>query len=191
MPRLNWNKYLHRNKTGEADCQLVTALNAYYYLTGKLYCSQDSKEYERLRKLAGVVAGPAIHIEKIHKELGMITVNKYKSLYDITFESRKLTPCEIASQIKKHPSIDWSKCETSKQKRTVPLPLEAKIWEKHYGFHSVLIVDYEPKTTCFRVLNLRYATSLSGWIFEEDFNMLVRHAHNRPKDWAVRQLGLK
>jgi hypothetical protein len=37
--RRSWNKYFHCNAK-EGDCQLVTAMNA-YYLTGKIYCKQD------------------------------------------------------------------------------------------------------------------------------------------------------
>ena len=51
----SWNKYINKNKYSE--CQLITALNAYYYLTGKQYCKQDSKEYENLVDLGVMVLG--------------------------------------------------------------------------------------------------------------------------------------
>jgi len=67
-----WDKYINKNKYSE--CQLITALNAYYYLTGKQYCKQDSQEYEDLVDLIGARYGGAIGIEKAWKKLGVEVV---------------------------------------------------------------------------------------------------------------------
>jgi len=65
----NWAKYINQNKYSE--CQLITALNAYYCLTGKVYCKQDSREYEDLVDLVGARHGAAICVEKAYKILGI------------------------------------------------------------------------------------------------------------------------
>ncbi len=65
----NWNKYINKNKYSE--CQLITSLNAYYYLTGKQYCKPDSQKYEDLVDLVCARVGAAIDIEKVNKILGI------------------------------------------------------------------------------------------------------------------------
>lgn len=65
-----WEKYIHQNSPGKMDCQLVTAINAYYYLTGK-QIRQESTKYNNLIKLCGADHGSATIIEKVHQELGM------------------------------------------------------------------------------------------------------------------------
>jgi len=106
----SWRKYIHRNST-QGDCQLVTALNAYYYLTGDVYCTKDSKEYNQLVDLTRCRYGSAIHIEKAYKRLGIEIVWSGISLLDIMIDG------EIA------------------------LPIEWNTWSWEYGFHSTLIVD--------------------------------------------------
>jgi len=75
MKKREWNKYIHHNKSTYGDCQLINALNAYYYLTGKVYCAQRSKKYERLVNLCKCRHGAAIGIEKVWDKIG-ITENK-------------------------------------------------------------------------------------------------------------------
>ena len=50
------------------------------------------------------------------------------------------------------------------------LPLVLSVWETHYGFHSILAVDYIKRCTAFRVLNFAKCKQVTkdGWIFEED-----------------------
>ena len=65
-----WKYFLKRNSPGESDCQLVTAINAYYWLTGKRI-KQGTKRYDELRILCGAVAGAAIDIKKVWNRLGI------------------------------------------------------------------------------------------------------------------------
>lgn len=44
-----WEKYIKKNRT-DGDCQLVTAVNAYCYLTGKTI---SNEEYDNLVDLVG------------------------------------------------------------------------------------------------------------------------------------------
>lgn len=88
----DWNKYINRQKYSE--CSLITALNAYYYLTGRIYCKQDSQEYEDLVDLCCARHGAAISIEKVYKKLGLITLEKHKFLWN--FSGKKLPlPIEV------------------------------------------------------------------------------------------------
>ena len=62
----DWMKYHHKQK-GET-CQVISAVNAYYFHTGKVI-SQESKRYKDLVEMAGAVAGPAITIGNVYKKL--------------------------------------------------------------------------------------------------------------------------
>lgn len=69
----NWNKYILENSRDSKygmDCQLVTAINAYYHLTGKII-KQNSERYKQLAELAGCCYGSCINIKKVWKELGI------------------------------------------------------------------------------------------------------------------------
>ena len=134
--RREWKNFHNSQKYSE--CQLVTALNAYYFLTGKII-KQDSKRYENLVDLCFARYGAAININKVHKKLGLKITKHYISLPN-----------------------------------KVRLPLEISVWHKSYGFHSVLIVDFEPKSKACRVTNFKMATNTQGWIFHEDLNHLLR-----------------
>jgi len=138
-----WKDYHNTQKYSE--CQLVTALNAYYHLTGKII-KQDSKRYESLVDLCGARYGSAISIEKVHKRLGI--------------KPTKLMFC---------PFMVETKSGKIKFLKKTKLPLEASVWHKSTGYHSVLIVDYESKTDAYRVANFKGATNRQGWIFAEDF----------------------
>jgi len=143
-------KYLNRQKYSE--CQLVTAINCYTYLTGKII-KQDSKRYEKLVDLVAARYGSAISIEKAYKRLGIEVIRWYYNEY------------ELASKRNKFPF----------------LPLVAAVWYKRYGCHSVAIVDYEPKTDCILVPNFKYVTSMDGWVFIEDFKPFVIPISNKDK----------
>jgi hypothetical protein len=148
----DWNKYIHQNKKGYGDCQLVTALNAYYHLTGKQYCAQDSKEYEKLVDLTGSRHGAAVSIEKAHKKLGIEIIWSGNTIHDLK---------EVLSYKK------------------VPLPLEWNVWSWGHGFHSTLIVDYVHKCRCFRITNFNSETNPEGWMFEWDMYKYSNFSNQR------------
>lgn len=158
-----WDKYHNRQKYSE--CQLVTALNIYYHLTGK-WVKQESKRYENLVDLCGARHGSAVHIEKVWKRL-------------------KIEPKRI---FKEYELSEWQEERNSKK---IPLPLEANTWHKLHGFHSVAIVDHEPRTECIRVLNLRHETSLAGWLFLEDlYKFLIDNPDLKEPRYEFRLFGL-
>lgn len=66
-----------------ADCQLVTAVNAYYKLTGNII-KQDSNKYKELAELAGCVYGSCINIKKVWKELGIWEDKKISNIYELS-----------------------------------------------------------------------------------------------------------
>ena len=134
----NWENYIQKNKYSE--CMLISTLNAYYYFTGKCI-KQDSKKYENFVDLCKGRHGSAFHIEKVRKKLGLKVLWEGISLLDL-------------------PKKMFHK--------KIPLPMEFCVWEKHYGFHSTLIVDHETKTDAYRIANFKWQTTLSGWIFVED-----------------------
>jgi len=160
----SWKKYINEQKYSE--CQVITAINAYYYLTGKTI-SQDSEEYEKLVDLVSARNGSAIGIEKVHKKLGLVTLKRVKWLHEFG------------------PKL--------------PLPIEASVWHKKTGFHSVLMVDYCKKTDCIRIANFSQATNMRGWMFGEDFyqfETFVTHGkdgslNSSGKQWRYRLFGLK
>lgn len=152
-----WDKYYNRQKYSE--CQLVSALNIHYYLTGKSI-KQESKRYENLVDLCGARHGSAVQIEKVWKRL-------------------KIKPVQIFSGVYKFPE------------KKIPLPLEAILWHKRHGFHSVAIVDYEPKTGCIRVPNFRHETSIAGWMFLEDlYKFLIDNPGLEKPRYKLRLFGL-
>lgn len=154
----DWNKYHNKNKYSE--CQLITALNAKYYLTGE-YIDQNSNEYEELVDACGARYGGAICIEKVWEKLNIEVKDTY--LY----------------------SLDW-------EKSSRPLPVEISVWHKAYGFHSVLAVDYEPKTNALRITNFKWATSLQGWIFDEDlFHYLIDNPELSKPRYRYRVFDIK
>lgn len=148
----NWDKYIKENKSC-GDCQLVTTVNAYYYLTGKII---TEKRYEKFVKQTGAHTGSCIGIGKIWKQLDIEEKKTYNSLIDIPYPYQ--------------------------------FPLEAIVWHRKYGRHSILIVDYEPKSFCFRITNFQHETSSYGWMFEEEIYKFIVNAPL--KKWKFRLLGL-
>lgn len=144
----------------EGDCQLVTTCNAYYHLTGTSV-KQDSEFYDELIDLAACRHGSAISIEKVWSRLGI-------------WEKKRL---------------EWYQARFQLEESTNDL-FEVNIWHKAYGFHSVLVVAYNKEVDALRVTNLKRCTSLDGWIFAEDFNMLVREM-GHPKDGRQELLRLR
>lgn len=69
--------YLHKNKSSYGDCQLITACNAYYFLTGDSI-DQNTDYYEELVDLAGCRHGSALKIKKAWEKLGIKEDKRYK-----------------------------------------------------------------------------------------------------------------
>lgn len=70
-------------------------------------------------------------------------------------------------------------------------PFELAVWHKAYGFHSVCVVDYEPRTDAYRIVNFDKATNLQGWIFAEDLQHFIKTPRKKPKEWLCRTFKLK
>ena len=73
MKGRRWKKYLYKNKY-EGDCQLVSIVNAYYYLTGK---TVKDEVYDELVEMCGCVAGACIEISKAIAYLDLQEVERY------------------------------------------------------------------------------------------------------------------
>ena len=153
---LEWGAYHDQNNTA-GDCQLVTALNAYYYFTGRKVFP-DSDEYEELVDLVGCRHGSAVCIKKAHELLGLEIVQSW-------------TKNEAEA-------ILVGRGELS-------LPSELNIWHHNYGFHSVALLDYVGQCNALRVSNFRSET-LHGWIFGRQLSYFVRSPSSGHDDCALR-----
>jgi hypothetical protein len=77
-------KIINRNSRHEkynSDCQVVTVINAYYLLTGKII-EQGSERYNELCELARACYGSAICIEKVLEELNLEVFDESFSIPD-------------------------------------------------------------------------------------------------------------
>lgn len=157
-----WYKYIKENKKDYGDCQLVTALNAYYYLTGDQYCKQGSDKYEELVNLTGCRSGSATNIERAYRKLGIEIIWVGNHLLSLT----QLADGKIA------------------------LPLEWNVWDWGYGFHSTLIVEFEPRSDCIRVTNFKKVTDSFGWMFRKDMHKYSNFSIERDHR-LFRLFGLK
>jgi hypothetical protein len=93
----DWDKYIHKNKIG-ADCQLVTAVNAYYHLTGNTVSEEG---YSKFIKLAKCEHGSAISIEEVWKELKINPTTHFFSIMDIEKNVfREGKPVEVRTNTK-------------------------------------------------------------------------------------------
>jgi hypothetical protein len=120
------------------DCQLISAINAYYYFGGKLI---DNIEYEILvDKCNARFSGQPLYMNRIYKDLGIKVIKKSKSILNFLNEKRT----------------------------KLQLPLEVSVWETNYGYHSVLIVDFCSKSQAIKVTNFRFITTKNGWMFLQD-----------------------
>ena len=70
-----WDNYIHRNNKTSGDCSLVSAANAYYYLTGK---TVDKELYEELIDDCGCRHGSCINMKKAFNVLGLRIDQSYK-----------------------------------------------------------------------------------------------------------------
>lgn len=73
----NWDGYINSQRYFE--CQVISALNAYYYLTGEVI-EQFSEEYEYLVDLALARNGATISVEKVYDYLDIVVVDIHKAL---------------------------------------------------------------------------------------------------------------
>lgn len=123
----DWNQFKHSNSKGDkynADCQVVTAVNAYYFLTLKKV-RQD--RYERLCELAKACYGTAICIEKVHEKLGLETFD-YTKFYETANNDIKF-PIEMSVY---HPKYGFH---------------STLIVERDVRSHAVRIVNFSRVTT--------------------------------------------
>lgn len=65
-----------------SDCQLVTAVNASYYLYD-IMINQDGPQYKELAKLAGCVHGSCIDIKKAWKKLGICEDQRFSNKFEL------------------------------------------------------------------------------------------------------------
>jgi hypothetical protein len=87
----DWNGYISSNRT-EGDCQLVTAVNAYYYLTGK---TVSEKRYEKFVDVAKCRHGSAISIGDVWKKLGIREEKRYCHIFCTIEKGKRFLPLEI------------------------------------------------------------------------------------------------
>jgi len=83
-----WENYIHQNRAS-GDCRLVSASNAYYYLTGKIV---NEELYEKLVDDCGCRYGSCIDIKKIFDTLGLCINKSYNYFVD---GSVNILPLEI------------------------------------------------------------------------------------------------
>jgi len=76
----DWRKFLNKQKYSE--CQLVTAINARYWLTGKIL-GQDTQHYEKLVDLVGARHGAAISVHRAWKRFGIDVAQEYNYVFGI------------------------------------------------------------------------------------------------------------
>jgi len=148
------DKYIHKNKR-EGDCQLVSIVNAYYFLTGK---TVSDELYNELADKCGCVAGSCIDTKPALDKLNLCIKHK------------------------------WSYLPSGED----VLPLEINVWHKYFGFHSVLAIDWEPRTECFKVLNFKHVASNNSWIFLEDLlHYVIENPDKNEPRWRCRTIKIK
>ena len=142
----DWKQFRHSNSKGDkynAACQVVTAVNAYYFLT-ETKIRQD--RYERLCKIAKACYGSATRIEKVHKKLGLENFD-YTTSYDR----------------KSYESLE----------AIIAFPIEMSVYHPRYSVHSTLIVESDTRCHAVRIVNFSRVTTSDGWLWEEDLNFYI------------------
>ena len=71
---LDWKNFINKQKY--LECQVITAINAFYYLTGN-YIDPNSFLYENLVNISEARYAPAHFIDKVHKKLGIVIKRTY------------------------------------------------------------------------------------------------------------------
>ena len=77
----DWDKYINRQRY--LECQVVSAINAYYYLTGTAI-DFGSPRYNYLLDIAEANTEPARFIDLVHKELGLKIKTTYEAIADFS-----------------------------------------------------------------------------------------------------------
>lgn len=98
----------------------------------------------------------------------LISEQEYEEFVD-------LSGCRYGTVIKIEPVLDRLGMRVEEQNDLLcglkdiekSLPLQIVVWHPRYGFHGVLVIDYEGKTDSYRVLNFDREATSSGWIYGE------------------------
>lgn len=99
IKNFDYNNYINKNKFGQ-ECQVVTAINAYMKLTGKVI-QQKSKKYDLLVNLAKAKYGTAICVEKVWEKLNIYPASYSRYLlHPEMFNSTYSLPMEITVDTK-------------------------------------------------------------------------------------------
>lgn len=165
---IDWKKII--NKQSYSECQIVTALNAHYYLYDKQYCEYKDKIYEELVDLTGARHGSAIGIKKVWKKLEIKPTNTFSNTTDLL--------CRQYSTIEE--------LENDYKTERIPLPLEICVWHRKTGYHSALVVDFNSEIKVFRIANFPQETSSEGWIFIEELYKFIKVYPNPNLDYCYR-----
>lgn len=141
------------NSQKYSECQLVSAINAAIFLN-EIPVIKDSIEYERLVDLVHARNGSAISIKYAHQYLRLVAT--------------------------KLDFIDFSILKNFLDNKN---PIEAKIYHKKTGLHSVLIIDhYRKEGNHLRVLNCKQITDNKGWV---EWKILKKYFWKTlPSGWA-------
>jgi len=171
MKKYEWKNIINQNTPGRPDCQMVSAINAYYILTGDII-KRGSERYEEYCRIARCMAGAALCIDEVYEDLGL-------------------------KRTTKHFGIPWDRFNTKIKKSEYRkfLPLEVSIWYKRAGFHSVLIYDFEPITDSVRVSGFHWETNSLGWMYWKDFQHYLTPSITRKIEgedpWQIQRIELK
>ena len=70
--------------------------------------------------------------------------------------------------------FSWKTSKKGSMERTkkIKLPLEISVWHKSCGFHSALIVEYEPRTDSLRVANFKGSPIAKGGSSKRIYNTI-------------------
>lgn len=88
--RRRWTDYVNGNRTA-GDCQLVTAVNAHYFLSGQALMD---KTYDELVDLARCRNGSALRIEDVWKRLSLEVTETHMSVAHMN--RKEVLPLEIS-----------------------------------------------------------------------------------------------
>lgn len=117
------------NSQKYSECQVVSAINASIYFGKETAAIVETGTYEKLVDLAKARYGSALEMGEVLKSLGL-TRN------GITRDKRNILLALAENK-----------------------PVGVTIWSPEYGFHNVLIVNYEKEIDCVTALNLSKHTN--------------------------------
>jgi hypothetical protein len=157
---MSWQNYINQNRYFE--CQVIAALNAYFFLNKKTFCSQQTQQYEDLVDLAAARDGASVFIEKVYRKIGIKRVGILKYIWEVE---------NIFSALK--------------------LPVAMSVWHKRLGLHRCLIVGQSKKCRAFRIANFSPVTTAEGWVFIEDLYQWVPHTDTGPHFEVLGKTGRK